>query len=41
MVYGNNLTNHLYLLGANGSGSGDYSQRADPITYGVRVGAKF
>jgi iron complex outermembrane receptor protein len=40
-VYGNNLTNTSYRLSYNASGFGDYSAKAEPLTYGVRLGMKF
>jgi iron complex outermembrane receptor protein len=40
-IYGTNLTNHFYRLNSNGSSFGEYSNRAEPISYGARVGVKF
>jgi iron complex outermembrane receptor protein len=41
MVYGNNLTNKSYRMSYNASAFGDYSAKAEPITYGVKLGVKF
>ncbi|CAN7630901.1 TonB-dependent receptor [Phenylobacterium sp. LjRoot219] len=41
-VFGTNLTDQEYLLNYNGgSPFGDYSAMAEPLSYGVKVGAKF
>ena len=40
-VYGKNLTNKSYRLTYNGGAFGDYSAKAPPISYGVKVGYKF
>ncbi len=40
-VYGKNLTNKSYRLTFNGGAFGDYSTKAPPISYGVKVGYKF
>jgi iron complex outermembrane receptor protein len=40
-VYGKNLTNKSYRLTYNGLTFGDYSVKAPPISYGVKVGYKF
>ncbi|TAL01573.1 MAG: TonB-dependent receptor [Rhodospirillaceae bacterium] len=40
-IYGNNLTNKNYRLTYNGGAFGDYSVKAEPITYGAKVGVKF
>jgi iron complex outermembrane receptor protein len=40
-VFGNNLTNKTYRLTYNAGTFGDYSVKAEPITYGVRLGYKF
>ena len=40
-VYGKNLTNKSYRLTYNGGAFGDYSSKAPPISYGVKVGYKF
>jgi iron complex outermembrane receptor protein len=40
-IYGENLTNKFYRLNYNGSAFGDYGTRAEPISYGGKVGVKF
>jgi iron complex outermembrane receptor protein len=40
-VYGQNLTNKSYRLSYNGGAYGDYSTKAEPITYGVKAGYQF
>lgn len=40
-VFGNNLTNESYRLSYNGGNFGDYSAKADPRTYGIRIGYKY
>jgi outer membrane receptor protein involved in Fe transport len=40
-VYGNNLTNKTYRLSYSGQIFGDYSVKAEPVTYGVKVGYTF
>jgi iron complex outermembrane receptor protein len=40
-IYGNNLTNEKYRISYNAGTNGDYSARAEPITYGMRLGYKF
>jgi iron complex outermembrane receptor protein len=40
-VFGKNLTNKSYRLTYNGGAFGDYSSKAQPITYGVKAGYKF
>jgi iron complex outermembrane recepter protein len=40
-LYGKNLTNKSYRLTYNGGANGDYSTKAPPISYGVKVGYKF
>jgi outer membrane receptor protein involved in Fe transport len=40
-VYGNNLTDHVYRLSYNGTAFGDYGAKAEPLTYGAKVGVKF
>ena len=40
-VFGTNLTNENHRMGYNASAQGDYSTRAEPRVYGVRVGASF
>lgn len=41
-VFGTNLTDETYRLNYNGSSPfGDYSSMAEPLSYGVKVGARF
>jgi iron complex outermembrane receptor protein len=40
-LFGDNLTNTSYRLSYNAGSFGDYSAKADPRTYGVRLGYKF
>jgi iron complex outermembrane receptor protein len=40
-VFGNNLTDHTYFVFYNAGPFGDYSPKAEPRAYGVRVGYQF
>lgn len=40
-VFGDNLTNTSYRLSYNAGPFGDYSAKADPRTYGVRLGFRY
>jgi iron complex outermembrane receptor protein len=40
-IYGKNLTDKVYRYTYDGAFQGDWSVRAEPISYGVRVGYKF
>lgn len=40
-VYGENLTNTKYLISHSGGAFGDWRNYGQPVSYGVRLGAKF
>ena len=40
-LFGDNLTNESYRLSYNAGAFGNYSAKADPRTYGVRLGYKY